>query len=256
MFAHLVTVDATENMPSEEGSKRDALKSAICKVLDIAPNDLAAEVPLTAYGLDSLSASTLSYALAPILRISQIQLLADLSLRDLQARWDAERECTDPTSHTPQDKHEADVDSIPAFPRSFSEAEADSRVRDMLRLADKYGSHFPPRRDDKTFAATQQTPTSVLVTGTTGSLGAHLLVRLLQSPDVEKVYAFLRKRDDASPLDRQRSALKARGLDGRILESEKLVILQGDLAAQYLGLELSQYEEVSSLCHDSITYGS
>lgn len=53
----------------------------ICEVLDIDPQDLSMDVPLTSYGLDSLSAAALSHALLPYMEISQLQLLADVTLR-------------------------------------------------------------------------------------------------------------------------------------------------------------------------------
>ncbi len=68
-----------------ESSPRDVE----CKILDVAVEDLFPDVPFTSYGLDSLSAAALSYALRPFLVISQLQLLADVSLRDIEARMEA-----------------------------------------------------------------------------------------------------------------------------------------------------------------------
>ncbi|KZT25652.1 hypothetical protein NEOLEDRAFT_1201581 [Neolentinus lepideus HHB14362 ss-1] len=70
----------------EDAQGSSSLKDIICKVLEVPPDDLAPDVPLTAHGLDSLSATSLSSALAHVVSISQIQLLADVTLQQLDAR--------------------------------------------------------------------------------------------------------------------------------------------------------------------------
>ena len=76
-----------EDVSAEKSSSN--LKDVVCKILDVAQEDLSLDVPFTSYGLDSLSAAALSYALRPFITISQLQLLADLSLKELQARMEA-----------------------------------------------------------------------------------------------------------------------------------------------------------------------
>ena len=63
-----------------------SLRTIVCDVLSIDARDMLAEMPLTAYGLDSLSASSLALALRPVLEVTQIQLLANMTLGDLEAR--------------------------------------------------------------------------------------------------------------------------------------------------------------------------
>ncbi|KAJ7629671.1 KR domain-containing protein [Mycena polygramma] len=92
MYDHLVPVDIeTGDNPEEPASKSKGITDIICDALSLAIEDLSPEVPLTSYGLDSLSASTLSYALRPLLQvqISQIQLLADMTLNELNTRLEA-----------------------------------------------------------------------------------------------------------------------------------------------------------------------
>ncbi|KAI0653728.1 ketoacyl-synt-domain-containing protein [Cubamyces menziesii] len=89
LFDDLVPAqDADAEDASAEKSSSN-LKDVVCKILDVAPEDLSLDVPFTSYGLDSLSAAALSYALRPFINISQLQLLADLSLKELQARMEA-----------------------------------------------------------------------------------------------------------------------------------------------------------------------
>lgn len=85
----------------------------------------------------------------------------------------------------------------------------------------------------------------VLVTGTTGWLGSLILEELLQS-DVKRVYAVNRK--GSSLLQRQSDAFTERGLDTKLVQSEKLHLLEADLTMSKLGLDDQTFEEVFRLC--------
>lgn len=83
----------------------------------------------------------------------------------------------------------------------------------------------------------------VLVTGTTGWLGSLILAELLQS-DVKRVYAVNRK--GSSLLQRQSDAFTERGLDSKLMQSEKLRLLEADLTMDKLGLDDQNFEEVGA----------
>ncbi|KAF9541628.1 ketoacyl-synt-domain-containing protein [Agrocybe pediades] len=90
MYDHLVQEDLVQPQ-IETGAKLQpdkTLKEIVLDSVDIAAEDFSPEVPLTSYGLDSLSAGILSHALAPFLKITQMQLLADVSLNDLEERME------------------------------------------------------------------------------------------------------------------------------------------------------------------------
>ncbi|CAL1699315.1 unnamed protein product [Somion occarium] len=98
----------------------------------------------------------------------------------------------------------------------------DSRpVENMLRIVDKYSaslvSHFP----------LTGTPThdTVVLTGSTGGLGVNLL-------------------NQQSLKDRQRVALEERGFDAKIVDSEKVVLIETDLTKDTLGLSHDLLEEI------------
>ncbi|KAJ6514509.1 male sterility protein-domain-containing protein [Mycena vitilis] len=75
----------------------------------------------------------------------------------------------------------------------------------------------------------------VLLTGSTGGLGSHMLEMLLRVPSVERVYVFNRKgRNPVS--ERQLDAFTDRALDVSLLSSPKLVYLEGDTSSADLGL--------------------
>ncbi|KAJ7496484.1 putative aminoadipate reductase, partial [Mycena latifolia] len=80
----------------------------------------------------------------------------------------------------------------------------------------------------------------VLLTGSTGGLGSHLLEILLRLASVERVYAFNRA-GRASVSDRQKDAFVDRALDVELLSSKKLVYLEGDTSKADLGLPAKVY---------------
>ncbi|KAJ7488851.1 putative aminoadipate reductase [Mycena latifolia] len=80
----------------------------------------------------------------------------------------------------------------------------------------------------------------VLLTGSTGGLGSHLLEMLLSLASVERVYAFNRKgRTHVS--ERQKEAFTDRALDVNFLSSGKLVYLEGDTSKPDLGVPADVY---------------
>jgi hypothetical protein len=85
----------------------------------------------------------------------------------------------------------------------------------------------------------------VLLTGSTGGLGSHILENLLGLASVERVYAF--NRPGRTPIsERQTEAFIDRALDVQLLLSDKLVYLEGDTSKQDLGLPVDVWTTVSS----------
>ena len=120
-----------------------------------------------------------------------------------------------------------------------------SGVEQMLTLLGKYGSDFPEHTPSTTLNKKKRGGDVVLITGTTGSIGASTLAELLESPKVEKVYALNRYNRKGLPLvPRQKAAFVSQGLEGDLVRSEKLVILEGDLSRPCLGLAVSVQQEV------------
>lgn len=92
--------------------------------------------------------------------------------------------------------------------------------------------------------------TVVLLTGSTGSLGAQILETLLKATRVRKVYALNRPSSGTIPVEeRQKERFADRGLDASVLETDRLVFLDGDAAQEKLGLEDRTYDEVRFAAH-------
>ena len=88
--------------------------------------------------------------------------------------------------------------------------------------------------------------TTVLLTGSTGNLGSHILDALLRDPRILRIYAFNRA-SSHQPLDRHISRFENNGLDKALLTSEKLTFLEGDASQDNLGVESSVFKQVSIL---------
>lgn len=86
------------------------------------------------------------------------------------------------------------------------------------------------------------------MTGVTGSLGAHVVANLVSQPSVHKVYCFVRAPNKQSARYRVRESLRERLAYHKLSLSarSKIVALPSSFGDANLGLEPSDYEEVSS----------
>lgn len=82
---------------------------------------------------------------------------------------------------------------------------------------------------------------AVIITGSTGSLGAYLLYELLRDLSVAKIYC-LNRSADAGP--RQLQGMKEKGLVSYKQFPSRVEFLQAQFGSERLGLEDSKYEEL------------
>lgn len=190
-----------------------ALKEIVLRFIDVEEQEFDPSVPLIGYGLDSMSASRLSVALRPYITLSQLQLLADMSLLDIHTRMET-------------------TSSVQVAVKNSAS------VEEMIAKYSRRLASLPP--------LARETPSIVLITGTTGMLGSQLMARLIESHDVVAVYALNRGASE-SVLERHRSRFEAMELKVGLLQSPKLTLLEGDLASHDLGLPTKLYEKVSGL---------
>lgn len=115
----------------------------------------------------------------------------------------------------------------------------------MLAMVDKYSADLPSHSGSRPLPPKDV----VLVTGTTGALGATLLTKLVQTPEVEHIYALNRRSEEGKTLiDRQRERLIEWGLDTELLRCDKITFIESDMSESCLGLSESVYEQVSCHC--------
>ncbi|KAJ4469195.1 putative aminoadipate reductase [Lentinula aciculospora] len=90
----------------------------------------------------------------------------------------------------------------------------------------------------------------VLLTGSTGNLGAQILKDLLLNDSVALVYTLNRPSTSASIQQRHQERFDDKALDVKLLSSQKLVHLEGDTSQPKLGLSNDIYEKLRySLTH-------
>ncbi|TCD65346.1 putative NRPS-like protein biosynthetic cluster [Steccherinum ochraceum] len=108
-------------------------------------------------------------------------------------------------------------------------------------LITKYSANMP-KFAGKTAVKTNQGMV-VMLTGSTGGLGSHLLANLLEMKEVTKVYTL----DRASGVaDRQKLAFSERKLPVKLLSSKKLVTLSANHNASDLGLSKDVLDEIKN----------
>ncbi|KAH0581547.1 hypothetical protein H2248_011256 [Termitomyces sp. 'cryptogamus'] len=114
-------------------------------------------------------------------------------------------------------------------------------------LIAKYSTDLGPIVVKNAFPQSRPSTLVVLLTGSTGNLGSQILAELLNENSVDKVYAFNRlSPNDATMFDRHRKRFRDIGLDTGLLESDKLIFVEGDSALPGLGLDKGLYKQLSS----------
>ena len=122
-----------------------------------------------------------------------------------------------------------------------------TRFDAMHAMVAKYTTGFPAFHPSESSAPPEPSDV-VLVTGTTGSLGCHLLAQLASNSGIRRVYALNRPpRDGKTIRQRQENALRARGLDVAILDQDRVVLLEGSLVRPMFGLPDTIYNEVCAI---------
>lgn len=87
-FQHLCVTERAEAVAGDESCDKVDLGNLVRKALNVAEEDFLPNVPFTAYGLDSLIAVRLSASIRSQtgMKVTQLQLLADMTLEDLETR--------------------------------------------------------------------------------------------------------------------------------------------------------------------------
>ena len=124
-----------------------------------------------------------------------------------------------------------------ALPDAVDEGELQRRPGEvetfLARYITTFPKHMPSLKD------------VVLVTGTTGALGSAVLAKLVSSDCVGKIFAYNRpSREGIGITQRQKEALRTRGYDEEIAVSPKVILVEGELTASGLGINLPLEEEV------------
>lgn len=185
---------------------------------------------LFALGFDSLSATTLRSRIINALRTSG----HDDVTTSITSTWVYERPTINQIVH-----------GLVNLVSSMSEAASHSKAIAMADMVKKYTADLPSAAES---GKAREGKHVVLLTGSTGGLGSQILSILVEDKRVDKIYALNRPSSKASVYERQKIAFEERKLSLAALESEtlKVTYLEGDLAAEHLGLDTNVFREVQS----------
>ena len=117
-----------------------------------------------------------------------------------------------------------------------------TELDEMQALIDRYGGFTPQKVMDA------GAPRVVLLTGATGSLGAHLLATMLEIPSIEKIYCLNRGGDPKGPQARTLESLKLRGRD---VPLDRVESLTADLGKPGFGLDPRRIAGVNLVIHNA-----
>ncbi|KFY11178.1 hypothetical protein V492_04600 [Pseudogymnoascus sp. VKM F-4246] len=210
---------SSSNAPSSESEIRSFLKEEICTMNGQAGLD--DETDLFSVGLDSLQALQLRSLILKKLPVSGKALAMNFVF---------------------------DFPSINALTRELvllqdGETSKSTPVQEqMAQLIEKYSSfqhHAPKPNSNK--------GQYIVLTGATGSLGAHIIAQIAILPDVERVYCLVRAKSERDAITRVISSMNSRGCYHQLpLESRrKIVSHPSDFSKEDLGLGSSVYAEIA-----------
>ncbi|KAL7814926.1 acetyl-CoA synthetase-like protein [Trichoderma aethiopicum] len=112
-----------------------------------------------------------------------------------------------------------------------------SIIQQMESLVTKYAAKLPSK----------STRSSIVVTGATGSLGAHVVAKLVSRPDVGQVYCLVRARDPSHGHQRVLSSMLQRRVyhSLSLASRRKIIVLPSDLSEPTLGLSQTDYNTIT-----------
>ncbi|KAJ3878281.1 hypothetical protein F5051DRAFT_328254 [Lentinula edodes] len=211
----------------------EKMTEMVKKVLNISSNDFSPHIPFTSYGIDSLSASQLSFSLRSVIDISQIQLLGDISLNDIYQRF--------MTAEVQANTRVVNLTSTITSPTSG--------IQETLA---KY-MNFLPRQSSTNFSSPPlESPSVVLLTGSTGALGCAILAHLISEKAITHIFALSRKHAHVPLVQRQRAAFLENGYAIELLSSSRLTLVEGDLSLPNFGMDMEIFKRaITHIIHNA-----
>ncbi|KAG9126233.1 hypothetical protein FRC07_004313 [Ceratobasidium sp. 392] len=199
-------------------------------------NEVEVAVDLFQQGLDSLTATMLIRTI-----INTVNSSPDHNARTIATRLGQDTVFKYPTVSQMSDF----ILQLSSGASHSPEGSNDNGIGSIERMIKKYNDMSFPQTSLKPHYVSSE---RIVLTGTTGGLGCHLLAQLLASDQVERIWALNRKSSGTGRTIRQRQfdAFEDKRLNVALLDSPKLVLLESDITAEKLGLPSEIYEEINS----------
>ena len=224
------SADAVQLDPRDQDVVRMAIRNALNEVEGL--RDVKFDQDLFATGMDSLQVMNLVRQLRSSFRDHDGGVLTKLiSPRTIY---------TNPTVL----KLAASIQYLAEHGDTAAEGLEIERIGKMEGMLEKYSQGLPQPRNNTT--TRQQQGLTIVLTGSTGSLGSYLLDCLLTNSQVKKVICLNRGTDSAT---KQKNSNRSRGLAAEW--GERVQFLSTDLSKTELGLDTDEYnmlvEEASAI---------
>ncbi|KAI1633994.1 hypothetical protein F4809DRAFT_652207 [Biscogniauxia mediterranea] len=210
------------------------------ETLDKDGDDIGPEDDLFSLGLDSLSSSILSARLKAGLRNYGVES-EKLDLINNKLLYSAT---------TIRRMAEA-LAALVAGNGNFDEIVSSTSYEEMEKLVAKFENQLPrpPNKEQRIPGGSEQT---IILTGSTGSLGSYMLASLLTRADIKKIYCLNRSEDAKA---KQEKSLSSRGLPALPVQDGRVVFLQAKLSEPNLGLPADQHaalaREATCIIHNA-----
>ncbi|KAF9262404.1 hypothetical protein L218DRAFT_867659 [Marasmius fiardii PR-910] len=238
LMKHLLPQETQPNESStEDSTMRDKLLALILESVDVPKEELSPEVPLSSYGLDSLSASKLSFLLRKRFSIdlSQIQLLSHRL--NIQSLLDRLPERNSDSGEGAQLSARSQYDNLGSI------------LTDMRAMLSTYVARpfiFRPILKFEPDSPSIARSKTILLTGATGGFGCHILRHLLDASHVRKIYVLIRGESKKAQLHRLEQKFAEEGLTSVGLHSEKMQIILFKMDKPRLGVTEEEELQLSS----------
>lgn len=102
----------------------------------------------------------------------------------------------------------------------------ESRIAAVQAMVDKYS--IAPCELKFQSVRPQCAPSTLLITGTTGALGSHLLCQTAHDSKVQRIYALGRASCNAQLQEKQKASLESRGLPSDFLSDPKVLMVAAE----------------------------
>ncbi|KAK7540480.1 putative NRPS-like enzyme [Phyllosticta citribraziliensis] len=215
---------ATGTLALSEPELRDFVRKQVAALTD--KNELSDDADFFALGMDSLQTARLRTALTKNLDIGGQQLGLNVvfdypSIAALAQHLFSLRTAASSTTEI--------VAGIPA-----------EKIAEMEAMIERYSTPLPPPSQTNT----SEKGHVVLLTGATGSLGAHIAAQLAALPSVTRVYCLVRAHDAEHASKRLDESFQTRHLKLSDASRAKLAPLSSDLSRDDLGLDADTREQI------------
>ncbi|KIJ49844.1 hypothetical protein M422DRAFT_246210 [Sphaerobolus stellatus SS14] len=188
---------------------------------------------LFSFGCDSLQATyirnTLLHGLRQVAPLSTVQKIPS----NFVYQHPTVNDLAQLVANASQSKDKSRAQADPA-------AERLQHIQDIVR---KYTQNWPVHKPAE--PPVEPEGEVVLLTGSTGGLGSQILVQLVTLPSITRIYAFNRPSKKSS-LERHIEAFTDRGNQLSLLESEKIVYVEGDTTVEGFAIDPELFKQIQS----------